>query len=438
VSFLASLFFMLGCGGAEVDFARSLAVPQPADLILRNGKIVTVDRSFSIRQAVAIKDGRVLAVGGERDMRLLTGPRTRVVDLAGHTVIPGLIDAQVQATKAGIRWDGASFKVAKPTLDQGRQGLRNCFVELNRLGITSVLDVHGAEITFAHRRILAEMARTGELTLRVNYYVNSDYAADELAQLNLAAAEVKQLPQSDWFRFIGFAVEVDAGRPGRPSFTGPAQPLGAAQRERLRRLADFFAGGGYSFRLHGRQSAELLEIIEQSLAATPQVRQRIALAGLDDVSAETVERIRNLGAGIISVGGTENFPNSLPLRKLVDGAIPLGAGSDGFDSGNYSPWLSLWSLVTGKSLGGTVIRDPSQIVSRLEALRMHTLGSAWLSADTHRKGSIEVDKWADLVVLSADYLTVPEEQMRSIESLLTMVGGRVVYAAGRFAVAASK
>ncbi|MBM4297857.1 MAG: amidohydrolase family protein, partial [Deltaproteobacteria bacterium] len=176
MSFLAALGFLLGCGGAEIDFARSLAVPQPADLILRNGKIVTVDRNFSIKRAVAIKDGRFLAAGSERDMRLLTGPRTKVVDLAGHTVIPGLIDGQIHATKAGIRWEAARLKIANPSLDLARQGLRNCFVELNRLGITSVIDLHGAEITFAHRRILAEMARSGELALRVNYYVKSDSA----------------------------------------------------------------------------------------------------------------------------------------------------------------------------------------------------------------------------------------------------------------------
>lgn len=69
---------------------------------------------------------------------------------------------------------------------------------------------------------------------------------------------------------------------------------------------------------------------------------------------------------------------------------------------------------------------------------MYTIGSAWFSSDTQRKGSIEVDKLADLAVLSADYLTVPEDQIRSLESLLTIVGGRVVYSAGRFAGTVSK
>jgi predicted amidohydrolase YtcJ len=94
--------------------------------------------------------------------------------------------------------------------------------------------------------------------------------------------------------------------------------------------------------------------------------------------------------------------------------------------------VALWWLVTGKSVSGTAIRDRSENVSRQEALRIYTLGNAWFSAETQRKGSIEVDKFADLVVLNADYLTVPEDQIRSLESLLTMVGGRVVHFANPF------
>jgi predicted amidohydrolase YtcJ len=118
---------------------------------------------------------------------------------------------------------------------------------------------------------------------------------------------------------------------------------------------------------------------------------------------------------------------------MIQSGVRLGAGTDAFRAANYSPMLSLWWLVTGKTVAGTAIRDHSQNVTREEALRMYTIGSAWFSADEGRKGSIEVDKLADLVVLNADYLTVPEEQIRSLESLMTIVGGRVVYSAGPFA-----
>ena len=560
----ALLLFLTSCSGGEIDFARSLAVPQPADLILRNGKIVTMDQDFSIKRAVAIKDGRFLAVGSDRDMRPLTGPRTRVIDLGGHTVIPGLIDSHIHATTAGLSWDaelhweqlssladglkliakaaqsqptgtwivvaggwvptqfierrfparaeidaiapnhqvylqyldqgallnsaalkavgltnkspepaGGKFvrdskgeltgwlqgapawkyayhKVPKLSLDRVRQSLRNCFRELNRLGVTSVGDLHGADVTFAHRRILADMARGGDLTLRVNFYVAPSDGGDELEQLKLAAAEIKQLPQNDWFRFAGFAgILVPEIGHGDLLADPQAIPIGPAAKEKFRRIVHFFAAGGYRFQLQTAQDAmarELLDVIEQVHAGTPFSRQRIAFADLEGGSPETIERIKILGAGVavgnrmafigerlVELWGLEKARNAPPLRNLLDAGIAIGAGTDGFRSSNYSPMLSLWWLVTGKTVAGTAMRAQSQLVSREEALRMYTLGSSWFSAETQRKGSIEVDKLADLAVLNADYLTVPEEQIRSLESLLTMVGGQVVYAIGRFA-----
>ncbi len=567
--FFVLLILLMSCSGAEVDFARSLAVPQPADLVLRNGKIVTVDRGFSIKQAVAIKDGRFLAVGSDREMRALTGPRTRVVDLAGHTVIPGLIDSHIHATEAGLSWDaelhweqlrsladglkliaratqsqpagnwivvaggwvptqfaerrfpsraeldaiapnhpvylqylregallnsaalnaigitnksadppGGKFerdpnggltgwlqgvpaweyaynKVSKLSLERMRQSLRDCFRELNRFGLTSAGDLQGAEVTFAQRRLLADMARGGELTLRVNFYIEPDNSGDELEQVKLAAAEIKQLPQSDWFRFVGFAGTLvrDVGD-GELLADRQGITIAPEAKEKFRRMVQFFAAGGYSFRLHITQdntARQLLDVIEQVHAVTPFSLQRIAFAHFEDGSAETIARIKKLGAGIVvqdrmalngerymELWGLEKARNAPPLRKMLDAGVPIGAGTDGFRSSNYSPMLSLWWLVTGKTVAGTAIRDKSQNVTREEALRMYTMGSAWFSADTQRKGSIEVDKLADLVVLNADYLTVPEDQIRSLESLLTMVGGRVVYSAGRFAGTGSK
>ncbi len=113
------MLFLTACGGHEVDFARSLAVHAPADLILRNGKIVTVDRAFSIKQAVAISGGRVITVGTDRDMRPLTGPATRVIDLGGRTVIPGLIDSHIHATEAGLSWDAELHWEMTRTLADG-------------------------------------------------------------------------------------------------------------------------------------------------------------------------------------------------------------------------------------------------------------------------------------------------------------------------------
>src|SRR5215470_8650536 len=312
VYLLLGLIALASCAGQEPEFRRPAATGGRADMVLINGKIVTVDKSFSVKQAVAIQNGRFVAVGSERDIRLWTGPSTRIVNLGGRTVIPGLIDSHIHVTVGGISWDselhweftpsladglnqiasaakerppgswiivgggwaptqfpekrlptraeldaiapkhpvfvlylrqaavlnsaglaaaginpqtpnpaGGKFdrdpatgeltgilqgvsawqyaysKIPPPTLDKIRQSLRNCFRELSRLGLTSAADLHTAGVTFAHRRLLAEMARTGELTLRLNYYVAPNEPGDELEQLRAAATEVKQLPNSD-------------------------------------------------------------------------------------------------------------------------------------------------------------------------------------------------------------------------------------------------
>ena len=319
--FILFALLLASCIGHEREVPQSFFDPRPpAELVLMNAKVVTVDSSFSIKEAVAIKNGRFVAVGTDGEMRRWIGPKTAVVNLGGRTVIPGLIDSHMHATVAGLSWDGelhwesvqsladglkqieaaarnkaagtwivvgggwapgqfaekrlptraeldavapkhpvyvqylrqaavlnsaglaavgigrqaadpaggmferdpssgdltgvlqgvpawevAYAKIPRLTLEQIRQSLRNCFRELNRLGLTSVGDLHTAGVTFAHRRLLGDMANRGELSLRLDYYVAPNDPGDELEQLRLAAEEVRQLPASDMFRFAGFA-----------------------------------------------------------------------------------------------------------------------------------------------------------------------------------------------------------------------------------------
>jgi len=210
----------------------------------------------------------------------------------------------------------------------------------------------------------------------------------------------------------------------------------------------FFAESGYNFHLHTTQdntARQLLDVIEETNREVPFAKQRIAFAHLEDATAETVARIKKLGGGIsvqdrLALSGERNLElwgeakarNAPPLKMLIASGVPLAAGTDAFRSSNYSPMRSLWWLVTGKTVAGTPIRDAGQNITREEALRMYTMGGAWFTFDDWRKGSIEVGKLADLAVLRADYLTVPEDQIPSLESLLTMIGGKIVYAAAPF------
>ncbi len=346
-------------------------------------------------------------------------------------------------------WQYIYDKIPRPGLDKARQSLSNCFRELNRLGITSVADLHTDKVNFAQRRLLNDMARAGDLTLRLNFYFAPDESEDQVEQFSRVLDEIKQLRQTDMFRFAGFAEVLAPGSSaGVLSSPDKAMTLSARAQASLRRALEFFAAGGHNFQLHATHddsARQLLDVIEAVDRETPLLRSRIGFAHLEDVAPETIERIKKLGAGIAvqsrlavlgdsvqRLWGEEKILKAPPLRTMVDAGLPLGAGTDGFRSSNYSPMLALWWLITGKSTTATAMRDPKQNLTRLEALRAYTLGSAWFTGDEKRKGSIEVGKFADLVVLNGDYLTIPVDRMPALESLLTMVGGRVVYSAGPF------
>ena len=127
------------------------------------------------------------------------------------------------------------------------------------------------------------------------------------------------------------------------------------------------------------------------------------------------------------LGRTLGAKNAGPLfRTLVDSGIPIGAGTDGSLLGPMNPWLSIYYMVTGKDSAGNMV-NPGQTITRMEALRLYTMGSAWFSFDESHLGSLEPGKLADLVVLSEDYLTLPEEQIRTLHSVLTVVGGKIVH-----------
>jgi predicted amidohydrolase YtcJ len=561
---LLGVFLLAACVGHEKEFVRSLSAPSFADWILLNGKVITLNKSSSTEEGVAVKDGVIVAVGSDGEMRRWHGPDTKEVNLAGRTVIPGLNDSHIQATLAGLTWDfelhwenlrslsravgqiaaaakeqpagtwivvaggwmptqfaerrlptraeldavaprhpvyiqilgqaallnsaalravaltretrdppGGQFerdkktgeltgyalgpgaweyvysKIPRPTLDKMRQSLSHCFRELNRLGLTSVADLHTAKANFAHRRLLHDMASTGELTLRVSFYIAAGEPGEELEQFKRAVAEIKQLKQTDLFHFAGFAHNPSRESSDAVALQPEAVTLNPSIKAELRRTLQFFVAGRHNFQLHGlqdRSARQFLDVIEEVNRETPLSGLRIGFAPMDDASPETIERVKKLGAGIVvqsrlallgeSVGqfwDEEKILNAPPLRTILDSDIPLGAGTDAFRSNNYSPMLALWWLVTGQSITGSPMRHAKQNLSRMEALRAYTLGSGWFTADEEKKGSIEHGKFADLVVLNGDYLTIPIDRIPALESLLTMVGGRIVYASGPFA-----
>jgi predicted amidohydrolase YtcJ len=565
VKLVVLAIILASCVGHESEFVRSLQAPSFAEWVLYNGKIITLDKDSSLKEAIAIKGGVIVAVGTDGEMRQWRGPQTREVNLGGRAVIPGLNDSYIHATVAGLNWDSelhweslrslaaglqqiaaaakqkpagawivvaggwmptqfaerrlptrADLDAAAPkhpvyiqilnqaallnsaalsalaitretrdppggqlerdaktgeltgyalgtgaweylydkiphaTFDNARQNLSHCFHELNRLGVTSIGDLQTNKINFFQRRLLSEMARTGELTLRLNFYIAPNEPGNELEQIRRAVDEAKQLNQSDLFRLAGFGDVLASGTGDGDLVSDPEGiTIAPAAKESLRRILSFLAQGGFNFQLHATQDStarQLLDVLEEVNRETPLSRSRIGFTHMEEATPETIARVKKLGGGVLvqsrllltgesvlRIWGEQKTRNAPPLRTMLDAGIPLGAGTDAFRSGNYSAMLALWWLVTGKTIAGTAIRDPKQNLTREEALRVFTLGSAWFTAEEKRLGSIEIGKFADLAVLNGDYLTVPEERIPALQSLLTMVGGRVVYAASPFA-----
>jgi hypothetical protein len=112
--------------------------------------------------------------------------------------------------------------------------------------------------------------------------------------------------------------------------------------------------------------------------------------------------------------------------------LPVGGGTDATRVASYDPWVGLYWLTTGKTLGGLPLYGEDNILSREDALRIWTHGSAWFSGEQDVKGTLAAGMYADLAVLSADYMSVPPEEIRRINAVLTITGGRIVHAEGDY------
>jgi predicted amidohydrolase YtcJ len=191
---------------------------------------------------------------------------------------------------------------------------------------------------------------------------------------------------------------------------------------------------------------ELLGIFERVNTEFPIAPLRWTIAHLNDGSARTFQRMKALGIGwtvqdamynngdeVVKRAGAAAAQRMPPLNTAMKNGVPIGMGTDAHRVSTYNPFTVLQWLLDGRTASGTMTRGADETPSRADALRAYTIGSAWVSFDEDTRGSLEVGKWADLAVLSSDYMTVPLNEIGRIESVLTMVGGRIVYASGPYA-----
>jgi len=221
-----------------------------------------------------------------------------------------------------------------------------------------------------------------------------------------------------------------------------------ADKDRYYEIIKWAAERGMSLTMHWNRDAsvdELLTLFEKLNKEIPITGLRWSIAHLNDASEKSLQRMKALGMGwtvqdamyfggeqFRQQNGAEAARRAPPVNTAKRLGVPVGAGTDAHRVASYNPFTALQWFLDGKTVGGVAVRGPEEAPSRADALRFYTMGSAWFSGDEKKRGSLEAGKFADLAVLSKDYMTVPVDQVGSIESLLTIVGGKVVYAAGPY------
>ncbi len=223
---------------------------------------------------------------------------------------------------------------------------------------------------------------------------------------------------------------------------------GAADKAKYYEIAKWAAERGMALTMHWSRDASvdhLLSLFESLNKEVPIKDLRWSIAHLNDASEKSLQRMKALGMGwtvqdamyfdgenFQRQNGTEAARRAPPVNTAKRIGVPVGAGTDAHRVASYNPFTALQWFLDGKTVGGVALRGAEETPTRADALRFYTIGSAWFSRDEKNRGSLEPGKLADLSVLSKDYLTVPVEQIGTVESLLTIVGGKIVYAAPPF------
>ena len=323
------------------------------------------------------------------------------------------------------------------------------FRELNRFGITSAVDAGGGFQNYPDDYgVVNELHQKGELSVRLGYNLFTQKPKQELADFQKWTKMAKPGEGDDFYRVNGAGEMLIFSAADFEDFLQPRPDMPPVMENELKAVIRHLVENRWPFRLHTTYN----ETIERALNVYEEVNREIPFDGLhwffdhcETISDRNLERVKALGGGIavqnrmafqgeyfVERFGAQQARRTPPIRRMLQMGIPVGAGTDATRVSSYNPFLSLYWLVTGKTIGGLSLYPEENRLDREEALRLYTVGSSWFSSEDGKKGSIAPGQLADFAVLSADYFSIAEEEIKQLESVLTVVGGKVVYAAAEF------
>lgn len=321
--------------------------------------------------------------------------------------------------------------------------------ELNRLGVTSAIDAGGGFQNYPEDyQIINQLAAENQLTIRIAYNLFTQSKGGELADFQKWTTMVKPGDGNDFFRHNGAGEMLVFSAADFEDFLEPRPDLAAGMEDELERVVRHLVSNRWPFRLHATYD----ESISRMLDVFEKVNRDIPFDGLhwmfdhaETITERNIERVRALGGGIaiqhrmafqgeyfIDRYGAEAAEHTPPVAKMLEMGVPVGAGTDATRVASYNPWTALYWLVSGRTVGGARLYGAAGRLPRETALELWTAGSAWFSSEQDKKGRIQAGQLADLAVLSADFFSVHEDDIKAIESVMTVVDGRVVYGAGEF------
>ena len=341
-------------------------------------------------------------------------------------------------------------KAPKLNPEDASNSTRHFMRDMNRLGLTSAIDAGGGYQSYPNDyRVIEELVKRRETTVRLAYNLFTQHPKQENEDFTKWVELTKPGAGNDYYRMNGAGEMLTYSAADFEDFLEPRPDLQAGAESDLDQVVRTLVSNRWPFRLHATYN----ESITRMLNVFETVNKEIPFEGLhwffdhaETIDDRNIERVRRLGGGIaiqhrmayqgeyfINRYGAEAARRTPPVRRMLQMGLPVGAGTDATRVASYNPWVALYWLTTGKTLGGTTLYGPSNQLSREEALRLFTQGSSWFSSDESQKGTIAVGNLADFSVLSADYFSVPDDDIKHLESVMTAVGGKVVYGAQEFA-----